>query len=49
MEASEVVRAIAGSGDLHIMPGDDHLLAKSHDVMFETTMKWLDEVLIGAN
>jgi alpha/beta superfamily hydrolase len=49
MDASEVVRAIAGSGDLHIMPGDDHLLAKSHDVMFETTMKWLDEVLIGAN
>jgi hypothetical protein len=48
MDASEVVRAIAGSGDLHIMPGDDHLLAKSHDVMFETTMKWLDEVLIGA-
>jgi hypothetical protein len=31
------------------MPGDDHLLAKSHDVLFETTMKWLDEVLIGDN
>lgn len=43
-DASEVVRAIAGSGDLHIMPGDDHLLAKSHDVMFETVMTWLDEV-----
>lgn len=46
-DASEVVRAIAGSGDLHIMPGDDHLLANSHDVMFETVMAWLDDVLMG--
>lgn len=44
VDASEVVRAIAGTGDLHIMPGDDHLLAKSHDVMFDKVMSWLDDV-----
>jgi hypothetical protein len=26
------------------MYGDDHLLAKSHDVMFSTTMDWLNTV-----
>lgn len=44
VEASEVVRAIAGTGDLHVMPSDDHLLAKSHDAMFETVMTWIDEI-----
>lgn len=44
VEASEVVRAIAGTGDLRIMPGDDHLLARSHDVMLESTLEWLDGV-----
>lgn len=44
LEASEVVRAIAGTGDLHVMYGDDHLLAKSHDTMFATTMQWLNTV-----
>ena len=47
LEASEVVRAIAGTGDLHVMHGDDHLLAKSHDVMFSTTMEWLNTVFAG--
>jgi hypothetical protein len=47
LEASEVVRAIAGTGDLHVMYGDDHLLANSHDQMFETTMAWLDTVFTG--
>ena len=44
LEASEVVRAMAGTGDLHVMPGDDHLLARSHDVMLSTTLAWLDDV-----
>ena len=48
LEASEVVRAIAGTGDLHVMHGDDHLLVKSHDVMFSTTMDWLNTVFAGA-
>ena len=47
LEASEVVRAIAGTGDLHVMHGDDHLLVKSHDVMFSTTMEWLHTVFAG--
>lgn len=49
LEASEVVRSIAGTGDLHIMNGDDHLLAKSHDVMFSTTMNWLGTVFSGVS
>ena len=48
LEASEVVRAIAGTGDLHVMHGDDHLLVKSHEVMFSTTMDWLNTVFAGA-
>ena len=47
LEASEVVRAIAGTGDLHVMHGDDHLLANSHDQMFKTTMAWLGTVFAG--
>lgn len=44
VEASEVVRSIAGSGELRIMPGDGHLLAKSHDVMREEVNAWCDAV-----
>jgi len=29
------------------MHGDDHLLVKSHDVMFSTTMEWLNTVFTG--
>lgn len=46
-EASEVVRSIAGSGDLRIMEGDDHLLTKSHDVMFEEVLMWLKQIFEG--
>ena len=44
-EASEVVRAMAGSGDLRIMPGDDHLLSGSHDVMYADVLAFLEDVL----
>jgi hypothetical protein len=44
VEASEVVRAIAGSGELRNMPGDGHLLAKSHDIMREEVNAWCDTV-----
>ncbi len=47
VESSEVVRAMAGTGDLHILPGDDHLLAKSHDAINEIVMPWLKDVLGG--
>jgi len=48
VEASEVVRAMAGTGDLHIMEGDDHLLARSHDEMLAILEPWLDNVFEGA-
>lgn len=44
LEASEVVRSIAGTGELRVMPGDGHLLAKSHDVMREEVNAWCDTV-----
>ena len=47
VEASEVVKAMAGTGDLHVMPGDDHLLAKSHDAMLEIVVPWLNTVFEG--
>ncbi len=44
LEASEVVRSMAGSGELRVMPGDGHLLAKSHHVMREEVNAWCDAV-----
>ena len=44
LEASEVVRSMAGSGELRVMPGDGHLLAKSHHVMREEVNAWCDVV-----
>ncbi len=45
LEASEVVRAIAGDGELVVLPGDGHLLAHSGDVLWERLETWLPEVL----
>jgi predicted alpha/beta hydrolase family esterase len=45
IEASEVVRIMAGTGELVRLPGDGHLLAKSGDVMWERLEEWLPEVL----
>ena len=47
VEASEVVRAMAGIGDLHIMEGDDHLLARSHNDMLSIIRPWLQNVFEG--
>lgn len=47
VEASEVVKAIAGSGELHVMEGDDHLLARSHDAMLSIVTPWLENVFEG--
>ena len=44
-EASDVVAAIAGHGEVVILPGDGHLLAKSDDVIVERLDDWLPEVL----
>jgi len=45
VEASEVVKAIAGHGDLHIMSSDGHLLTHSQQAMLDILLPWLDEVL----
>jgi uncharacterized protein len=45
LQASEVVRAIAGHGDLVVLPGDGHLLAKSGPILWERLFEWLPEVL----
>jgi len=47
LEASEVVRAIAGYGDLQVMVGDGHLLTNSHDVMYETVLNWIEQLNSG--
>lgn len=44
-DASYMVQAIAGIGDVEILPGDGHLLAHSHDIMLERLDEWLPEVL----
>lgn len=48
LEASEVVRAIAGRGELVVLPGDGHLLAKSAEVLDERLDDWLPKVLAPA-
>jgi alpha-beta hydrolase superfamily lysophospholipase len=44
-EASHVVAAIAGHGEVEILPGDGHLLAKSDDIITERLDAWLPDVL----
>ncbi len=46
-EASHVVAAIAGDGEVVMLPGDGHLLAKSDDVIVERLDDWLTAVLAG--
>ncbi len=41
IEASEMVRMIAGHGELVRLPGDGHLLAKSDAVLWERLEEWL--------
>ncbi len=45
MQSSEIVRMIAGSGELVVLPGDGHLLGRSDDIMLEKLDDWLPEVL----
>lgn len=44
-ESSHMVQAIAGAGDVVMLPGDGHLLAKSDDVITERLDEWLPDVL----
>ena len=44
-QSSEMVRMIAGYGDLEILPNDGHLLANSDDAIVERLDAWLPDVL----
>jgi hypothetical protein len=44
-EASHVVAAIAGHGEVVMLPGDGHLLSRSDDVITERLDSWLPPVL----
>jgi pimeloyl-ACP methyl ester carboxylesterase len=43
VEASHVVAAIAGHGEVVVLPGDGHLLARSDDVIVERLDTWLPD------
>lgn len=45
MQSSEVVHAIAGTGEMMICPNDGHLLAKSGALMTERLEAWLPSAL----
>jgi pimeloyl-ACP methyl ester carboxylesterase len=45
VEASAVVREIAGGGELVVLPNDGHLLAKSGPILEERLLEWLPDVL----
>jgi hypothetical protein len=48
IEASEMVRMIAGSGELVRLPGDGHLLAKSDAAIWERLEQWLPPLVLSA-
>ncbi len=45
LEASQIVRDIAGCGELVVLPGDGHLLTKSGAVMRERTVSFVVEAV----
>lgn len=47
-EASEMVRMIAGHGEVVRLPGDGHLLAKSDDIIWERLEEWLPPLVLGS-
>jgi acetyl esterase/lipase len=47
-EASEMVRMIAGHGDMVRLPNDGHLLAKSDAVLWERLEDWLPPLVLAS-
>ncbi len=45
LQASEVLQALAGTGELVVCPGDGHLLAKSSALISEHLERWLPTAL----
>lgn len=46
IEASDMVRMIAGTGELVRLPGDGHLLAKSDAIIWERLDEWLPPLVL---
>jgi fermentation-respiration switch protein FrsA (DUF1100 family) len=46
-EASDMVRMIAGHGDVVRLPGDGHLLAKSDTIIWERLEEWLPPLVLA--
>jgi pimeloyl-ACP methyl ester carboxylesterase len=44
VQSSEVVRAMAGRGEVVVLPGDGHLLSASGDLLLERLDAWLPDV-----
>lgn len=47
--ASEMVRMIAGTGELLILPGADHLLATEKEEIVTRLLAWIPSLLLGEN
>ena len=45
IQASEVVRQIAGTGELVALPNTGHLMVEARDIILERLREWLPEVL----
>jgi pimeloyl-ACP methyl ester carboxylesterase len=43
--SSEAVREIAGTGELVVLEGDGHLLARSGEILLERTVAWVHSTL----
>ncbi len=48
-QSSEMVRMLAGTGELVILPGEDHLLAGAKDSIVDRLRSWIPEVLASVN
>lgn len=48
-QSSEIVRMIAGTGELVLLPGADHLLHPAGDEVFERLMRHLPKLLVSGS
>ena len=47
VQASEMVRFIAGTGELVVLPNEGHLLSGAGDILFERVTEFVDDVMSG--
>jgi predicted esterase len=48
LDASMIVRDIAGTGEVVVLPGDGHLLARSADALAERLLTWIPATIAPA-